>query len=415
MRRSTSRSGPHARPVRLLVLALACASLLVSMFGAGTASGTGWRASDSVAGQQTTAAELRLTLPPPTGPYPVGIRSSFLADPSRIDSTTGKPRTLPIRVWYPAREAEGGPHARYLSPPVQQVVEQAVGVPAGLLDVDTHASSDAPMRRHVRGVILVSPGFGNLVAFSTAQVIDLASRGWVLVTFDHPHDTFVVEQPDGTLVFSDGETEAHVELAFAQRVLDVGVVLRHLSELVPHLEHHGPVGMFGHSLGGAAAAEAMLLNPRLDAGVNLDGTPRGRVVQEGLDEPFGIMVSNVRDVMGIEDINMNTFISHLRGPHPFEQLDIGHNGFTDFAVFNPQATRVDTALGARLEAVIAAGVDSVAAGEAAIAAQRRFLSDFMARYLGRCHERAVGAGRSAVHRARSATEAHSLTGSRCAG
>ena len=59
-------------------------------------------------------------------------------------------------------------------------------------------AADARMRRHVKGVILVSAGLGEPVALQTAQVIELASRGWVLVTFDHPHDTFVVEQPDGS-------------------------------------------------------------------------------------------------------------------------------------------------------------------------------------------------------------------------
>src|SRR3954453_24085779 len=46
-----------------------------------------------------------LTLPAPTGPWSIGVRSGFVADPTRIDPATGKPRTLPIRVWYPARRA----------------------------------------------------------------------------------------------------------------------------------------------------------------------------------------------------------------------------------------------------------------------------------------------------------------------
>ena len=113
-------------------------------------------------------------------------------------------------------------------------------------------------------------------------------------------------------------------------------------------------------------------------------------MQEGLDEPFGIMVSARQP--GMEDPNLDAFISHLRGPHPFEQLDIAHNGFTDFVVFNPQATLADPALGARFEAILGAGVDSLAAGTQAVAAQRRFLSTFMRRYLGRCHDEATSAG-----------------------
>jgi hypothetical protein len=380
MTHPTRRSPARSRSAGLLAWAVACALLLVAPAHAAARSLDG---ASSAAGVSAAAApELHLALPPPTGRLPVGVHSRFLADPSRTDPATGGPRTLPVRVWYPTREPDSGPEAHYLSAAVQPVIEQALGAPAGSLGVDTHARSGAPMRHRIRGVILVSPGLGNLVAFSTAQVVDLASRGWVLVTFDHPHDTFVVEQPDGTLIFAD-PAGAPVEPSFAARVLDVGVVLRRLAELVPGLHPRVPVGMFGHSLGGAAAAEALLLYPSLRAGVDLDGSPHGRVVQEGLDEPFGIMVSNVRDQPGVDDPNLDALISRLRGPHPFEQLDIGHNGFTDFVVFNRQASLADPALGARFEAVLATGVADLAGATAAVAAQRRFLGAFMARYVDR--------------------------------
>src|SRR4051794_7229636 len=262
------------------------------------------------------------------------------------------------------------------------------------------------MRRHIEGVILVSAGLGEPVALQTAQVIELASRGWVLVTFDHPHDTVVVEQPDGTLIFSDLEaSQAAIEAAFEQRVLDVGVVLGELSALLPRRQHPVPVGMFGFSIGGAAAAEAMLRYPRLRAGVDLDGTAFGRVMQEGLDEPFGIMLA--RHPLQ-EDPKLSLLISHLRGPHPLKQLDVEHHGFTDFVVVNPQARLADPALGALLESHFATGVDSVAAGTAALTAHRRFLTAFMRRYLKLCHHnRRASRSRTASHQARCDRSAHS--------
>ena len=56
--------------------------------------------------------------------------------------------------------------------------------------------------------------------------------------------------------------------------------VRFLLDRLPALAARGPlrglldprrVGMAGHSLGGAAAAEVMLADRRLDAGVNYDG------------------------------------------------------------------------------------------------------------------------------------------------
>jgi hypothetical protein len=382
MRYPTRRASRRARWGGLLAGALVSAWVLAAAPGAAEATWPGSSESGTPLAPAAAAADLQLALPPPTGPLPIGVSSGFVADPSRIDPATGKPRTLPFRVWYPARHAAARRAAPYFSAAVEPVVEQYLGVPTGTFDVDTHASADARMRRHIEGVILVSAGLGEPVALQTAQVIELASRGWVLVTFDHPHDTFVVEQPDGTLIFSDLEpSQPAIEAAFEQRVLDVGVVLRELSALLSRRQHPVPVGMFGFSIGGAAAAEAMLRYPRLGAGVDLDGTAFGRVVQEGLDEPFGIMLSRQPP-----EPNLSLLISRLRGPHPLEQLDVEHHGFTDFVVFNPQATLADPALGALLESNYATGVDSLAAGTAALTAQRRFLTAFMRRYLKPCND-----------------------------
>ena len=390
----TWRAGQRARWRSLLVGLFVSAWLL--------AAGPGAAGATVVSGtpRAPASAAAQLSLPAPTGPWPIGVRSGFLADASRIDPATGKPRTLPIRVWYPARHPAIGRPAPYFSAPVQRAVEQEVGVPTGTFDLDTHASADAPMRRHIKGVILVSAGLGEPVALQTSQVIELASRGWALVTFDHPHDTFVVEQPDGTLIFSDLEPSLPaIEAAFEQRVLDVGVVLGELATLLPR-QHAVPVGMFGFSIGGAAAAESLLRYPRLQAGVDLDGTAFGRVVQEGLDEPFGIMLG--RHPLE-RDPSLSLLISHLRGPHPLEQLDIEHHGFTDFVVLNPEATLADPALGALLEANFATGVDSLAAGNAALSAQRRFLAQFMRRYLRPCHDDHARARSGAVPLSRSVT------------
>ena len=52
------------------------------------------------------------------------------------------------------------------------------------------------------------------------------------------------------------------------------------------------IGVFGHSRGGATAADAMLSDRRIGAGVNLDGGMWGPVVKRGLDRPFGLLLVN---------------------------------------------------------------------------------------------------------------------------
>src|SRR4051794_10107081 len=375
------RSVGRGNPARWWIAVLVAAGWLAAGADAGLARPA--VGSASARALRAPVAAGPLALPAPTGRWPVGVRSAFVADATRLDPATGKPRTLPIRVWYPARHPAARRPAPYFSAAVQRAVEAAVNVPTGTFALDTHAAADAPMRRDIKGVILVSGGLGEPVALQTGQVSELASHGWVLVTFDHPHDTFVVEQPDGTLIFADLDPSPQgIEAAFEQRVLDVGVVLGQLATLLPRRAHALPVGMFGFSIGGSTAAEALLRYPRLRAAVDLDGRAFGRVVQEGLDQPLGIMV----DRHGLDQLAlMALLVSRLRGPHPIQQLDVEHHGFTDFVVFNPEATLGDPALGAWLEATYATGIDTLDAGTAALSAERRFLTNFMDRYLTDCH------------------------------
>jgi dienelactone hydrolase len=306
------------------------------------------------------------------------VRSAFVTDRARIDPTTHRPRALPVRVWYPARRGAPGQPAPYLSPAIESVVERTLGLPARSLDIVTHASERAPARSSVRGVILVSPGAGMLAALNTALIVDLASRGYAVVAIDHPHDSAAVEQPDGTVLAADAALARHIPSAFRQRVRDIGVVLGQLSRLVPQRRRTSRIAIMGHSLGGAVAAEAMLRYPRLGAGIDLDGSPRGSVLAKGLGRPFSLMLEPRARALR----DFARFIARLRGPHPIMTLAVQHYGFTDFALFNPTAALADPALGGRLEQALPSGtVADLAAGRRAVDRQRRFLAGFMGRYV----------------------------------
>jgi hypothetical protein len=397
------------RTTTALMAVLTC--VLVAVVGVGAAAGAAReRDMDTVAGTGRSALSVAsggvdLSIPRPTGRNPVGVRSTFVLDPARTDVTTGGPRAIPVRVWYPARHRHG-PSAPYFSAPVQAFIEAAlrefgVPVPDGLFDIETHATYAAPARRHVRGVLLFMGGFRTPVAFNSGLIAELASRGYVVVAFDHPHETFVVEQPDGSLIPSDLPDDA---AAFEARLLDVGVVLDALGHLVPNSGRHSPIGILGFSTGGAAAGEAMLGHRELRAGVNLDGfipggafLPGGRLLTEGLDRPFGLMLS--LDLLPEEVREIEIFLSNMRAPHPVRSLDIHHYGFSDFVVFNPQAQRADPALGTALEMFFSTGtLDSLRAGRRALTQQRAFLVGFFDRYLETKRARGARSGRSRLRR-----------------
>jgi hypothetical protein len=97
--------------------------------------------------------------------------------------------------------------------------------------------------------------------------------------------------------------------------------------------------MFGHSLGGATAAEAMVEDQRIKAGVNLDGTQFGPVVNAGLDRPF--MLVGAQGHSRDTDESWAKFWANLRGWRLNLQLTgSAHNSFTDIQVLVPQAAGV---------------------------------------------------------------------------
>lgn len=84
---------------------------------------------------------------------------------------------------------------------------------------------------------------------------------------------------------------------------------------------------FGHSLGGAAAAQVMLLDKRVFGGMDLDGRLFDSVLSKGLDKPFGLLG---RPDHRSQDPTWNKFWANLRGPK--FQLEIKgtlHGSFTD--------------------------------------------------------------------------------------
>lgn len=259
------------------------------------------------------------TLPRPTGPYPVGTTELHLVQHGRTDPwLPGTTRELMISVWYPAVPDPKYSRAPYLPPGLAGLYETdsraaPLGLPAGKIDwrgVKTHARTMAPVLPGRYPVVLFSPGGGNSRALGTVVVQDLASRGYVVVTVDHPGETAVAfpgnrVRPAGLPDITDpAELEKAKELFMATREADVRFTLDQLDKLAsgrnPDAEQrklpHGlsraldvsAVGMFGHSAGGLTAARAMHSDRRIDAGVNMDGWFQfgDNHPERGSDRPF---------------------------------------------------------------------------------------------------------------------------------
>src|SRR3954451_5336120 len=126
-------TGGWHRCSRSLMMVAACGLSAAVGVASSSAGAAPERNMDTIAGRARGAPPLvssggvGLSIPRPTGRHPVGIRSTFVFDPARTEPKTGGPRAIPAWVWYPA-ERRRGPVARYLSAPVQSVIEQAFGL-----------------------------------------------------------------------------------------------------------------------------------------------------------------------------------------------------------------------------------------------------------------------------------------------
>jgi dienelactone hydrolase len=273
----------------------------------------------------TDPGPVRLTLPVPTGPYPVGTVPLHLVDTSRPDPVAGPGhhRELMAAVWYPARGVERYPLAPWTSPALARALLASAGFPAGVAVAPLTAGHEgAPALRTGRRlpVVVFSHGAHDHRADTTIVVQELASHGYVVVTVDHTYDAFSLF-PDGRLTVPL-DRPALTPRDFAT---DIRFVLDRVEDLAagrnPDAEQRPlpagllgaldpqRIGMFGWSKGASATAFVMSEDRRVRAGLSFDG-PMQPTVTTDLDRPFMLVTAaNTRATQP----SVAEFWSHLRG------------------------------------------------------------------------------------------------------
>jgi hypothetical protein len=345
------------------------------------------------------AAPIRLSLPAPTGRFPIGAVDLHWVDHDRPDPwVAGRRRELMVTVTYPARPIGREPRTPYLptltARRFDEDIARTLGIESGRVDwagLTTHARRAAPPTgRHP--VLLYSPGGGRLRAEGTVLVQELAAHGYVVVGIDHTYEAPAVEFPGGRLEtqrLPDIDPTELNHLMLGTRVADTRFVLDRLGELAGHCGADlSRVGMFGHSAGGFTTAEAMLADRRLDAGADLDGSLAysfgagdfGDVVHRGLDRPFLLMgagTSGGTPHTHVDAVDWARFWANSTGWKRDLYVPAGeHFTFTDVQVLLPQLAR---ALALPPEAV-AQSVGTVDP-ERIVASVRAYLTAFFDRHL----------------------------------
>jgi dienelactone hydrolase/multisubunit Na+/H+ antiporter MnhG subunit len=269
----------------------------------------------------------------PDGSYEVNTVSYTLTDPNRVETftETGKPRSVTIQFWYPK-----------------------------------NATGQYPLT-------IFSHGAFGFRGSNTSTFEKLASNGYVVCSIDHTYHSFLTKQTDGktiivnqqfindamaaqngTLTEKETYDLSHewlkLRLADANFVLDdiLSKTSKSDSDPVYHLIDRDKIGFFGHSLGGATAAELGRERSDIDAVIVIDGSMLGEEIdfRDGKtivrDTPYPIPILNMyneahyKEALKYADEYANMVVT--KGAADSKQVMIkgsGHLNFTGLPLFSP--------------------------------------------------------------------------------
>ncbi|PYX91159.1 MAG: hypothetical protein DMG67_10945 [Acidobacteria bacterium] len=275
-----------------------------------------------------TIRNLKIQLPHPSGKYGVARVAYDWVDGNRREPTAKYPdarREVMVYLWYPverdagltAAAADYLPHAELIARNLSRAeLQQGWGyswprVFSGSVLTDTHKRSPIAGDGERFPLLIFSPGLGLSSTSYTSQIQEVVSRGYIVASIEP--DESAVAFPDGRVIhpasdpaFGHGPAaEASSEVpagAWSEyldrihtagmprvesRAADIRFTMDQLAKLDKNEDQTFPfagridfhnIGVWGHSLGGRAAARACRLDDRIKACLNADGVgPDGPV------------------------------------------------------------------------------------------------------------------------------------------
>lgn len=296
-----------------------------------------------------------LVFPEPEGEFKVNFRSYELVDRSRLDpyNKTHLRRLMISRFDPVSKKACKETHeVRYMPARTAKIVNQDLeyyyNFPKGVVErarLQVCKSGGAEHSHPLNVPLLIfSPGHNSTRLAHSGMAQQVASRGYTVLTVDHPYDALAVEFPDGDLVrvgeFPDLDSYRR---AVEVRVDDIFFLLESLR--LPKLTPRRPdqrVGIFGHSLGGNTAGTVMAKEPRIAGGVNLDGSFFDNVAKMGFGSqkfPQSFLLWGFEGHDTDSDPSWDEFWRNMeKAPHDavwkkeLSLVNATHRSFTDYPV-----------------------------------------------------------------------------------
>jgi dienelactone hydrolase len=275
--------------------------------------------------------------PKPTGKYAVGTFTYTVKDvrPETLPGYTSEERSVAGRVYYPVRpgDTEGLEKEHGISREMAAGLKKSFKIP---LDYDrmeaggenfSECYKDAPVIKDEKfPLIMFSHGYMSYREGNSFLCIELASRGYVVISVAHSHEAIVTEFDDGSSIpFEQSYAKKMYEpmlggILAALKVTklkgsfeekaealdkmqkkychfmmgrvpeweeDMRAALKYAKEnLSDMIDFDKGVGVSGHSLGGAAAYTLCLDDQDFVCGINIDGALFGDHGDKVMHKPF---------------------------------------------------------------------------------------------------------------------------------
>ncbi|KAL4867465.1 Alpha/Beta hydrolase protein [Aspergillus spectabilis] len=296
------------------------------------------------------AASSATLIPRPPGPYSTVYNTAQLTDTTRLDpfSPHHNHRTVLTSSFIPTHCPTPLQETPYLPPATATYYTDLFATSNGLNLSNTSSFlhtlnlQTCPRPSHLNlnfPLLIFSPGFGTTRHLYHILAQEIANEGFIVISLDHPYDTEILEFPNGNIIPGMDLNDTQIPLDVQTRAQDISFIIDQLSTPsgcstllgLRNCKVNGlrtdRVGVYGHSLGGAAAAEAMRLDSRIVAGINLDGTMFAPVIETGLHIQSFLLFGHENKTQDT-DPTWKEFWGHSRGAWKVELELTGAQHYT---------------------------------------------------------------------------------------
>lgn len=241
-----------------------------------------------------------------------GLKNYNWTDVSRTDPHYGGQRIVNAQVWYPSEtkksDSTRAPYYIHIKKAYPALENWTTSDVDAVNSVVTASTMDGPLfdSNKKYPLLIFSPSLGGNLSMYTYYAERLAAKGYVVMGINHLYESeYVLDQQEkviaANLSFHDSLKTLQIpEEITAERYREVkgkrekilgSDLIFALNQLLnePFFKNHineAQIGMYGHSIGGAAVVYASMLDDRIGAVINFDGTPPSVALAKGIDAPF---------------------------------------------------------------------------------------------------------------------------------